>query len=141
MKRITKKMSLVLAMTMVLTSAGANTGVVSAETGTVRDWSLSLPHGNGNYYFPFRSKETNEKSGYANVKKMESSGVAIWFNKGTSLSNVVVITDIVKFSKTGKKTINYKSNYQKGTSVDMGIENSDSTIIFRDSASGTVNYK
>lgn len=139
-KRLNKKIGVVLAAAMVLTSIGMNPNTVLAS-GTERSWSLSLPHNNGNYYFPFRIKETNEVSGYATVKEMESSGVAIWFNKGTETSNAVKITDVVKFTKTGTKTINYNSNSAKGTSVDMGIENSDRTLIFRDYAAGVVNYK
>lgn len=51
------------------------------------------------------------------------------------------ITDVVKFRKKTKKDVEYNRNSKKGTGVDMGIENADSTMLFRDSASGTLNYK
>lgn len=104
--RIKKSICVCLAMSMLVGSNVLPNSKVFAETGTVRDWSLALPHDNGNYYFPFRTKETNEKKGYVRVKKIESSGVNVWFNKGTSLKDVVKITDVVKFRKKPKKMLN-----------------------------------
>lgn len=141
-KMIKKGICTVLVMTFMIGIVGvcSSSSKVFAA-GTSRNWSLSLPHDNGNYYFPFRKKQTNQRDGYVEVTKMESSGVAVWFNKGTSLKNVVKITDVVKFNKKTKKTVYYKNNYSKGTSVDMGIENSDNTWLFKDSAAGKLNYK
>ena len=50
------------------------------------------------------------KKGYVRVKKIESSGVNVWFNKGTSLKDVVKITDVVKFRKKTKKDVEYNRN-------------------------------
>ncbi len=140
--KINKKICSILVTSLMLGVVGMFNGSdTSSAAGTDRDWSLSLPHEHGNYYYPFRKKETNEKSGYVQVTKLESSGVAVWFNKGTSLKDVVRITDVVKFTKKAKKTVNYNSSSKKGSSVDMGIENSDYTWLFRDDAAGIVNYK
>lgn len=129
-----------LAVAMCIT-LGTSRSSFAQASGTERSWSLSLPHENGNYYYPFRTKETNEKTGYVEVGSLSSSGVNVWFNKGEGLQSAVRITDVVKFKKACKKDVIYKTNYSKGKKVDMGIENADATILFRDKASGIVNYK
>lgn len=126
-----------LALSLLLTPANT----VKAS-GTERSWSLALPHNNGNHYFPFRKKQTNEKKGYIILKSCDSSnGSNAWFCSGTGLSSAVRCSSIAHMRKPGKYVITYNKNSNAGSSVDMAIENSSSTWLIRDHASGVVNYK
>lgn len=86
----------------------------ASSNGTERDWEVALPHGNANYYFKSREKETDSTEGYVVVDDLGgASGVNVWFN----------------------------TRNKKGTMVHMGIENQDNTRFFKDVAKGTVNYR
>lgn len=151
LKKMHKKLvyvgvSMALALTVLV--GGFATTAKKAEAGsngTERDWKVTLPHGNGNFYFPFRKKETNMDRGYVEVRKMGSSGVNVWFNTGTNVNDAKKITGVKMIDKSLLKFSVYvdyfEGKYSKGMSVDLGIENNDNTWLQRDDASGTVNYR
>lgn len=143
MKTIRKKsLALVGASTLAISLLVTPPTTVVNASGTERPWKVTLPHNNGNYYFPFRKKQTNEDRGYIYLKTCDSKdGVSAWFCSGTGLSSAMRCSNIVSMKAPKNRTVFYQSNSKKGSSVDMAIENSSSTWLKRDHASGIVNYK
>lgn len=138
-KKRSKKLILILTMLMVFTISIPVLATTIPNAGTERAFSATLPSNYENVYFTTRTKQSNYSIGYVYLTSLSSScsGINAWIcDSSKSRCSSIAYCSSLKV----KYAINYSRNAASGSSVRLGIEDYDNTLLFSHSVEGYVNY-
>jgi hypothetical protein len=134
-----KKIIFTLLALVVLTMSIPALASTIPNAGTERSFDTELPLSNKNVYFRTRTKQSNYAIGYAYTTSKSSScnGINSWICDSSKSR----CTSIAYCSSNNTKyAMNYSRNAASGSSVRLGMEDYDTTVLVNHSVKGYVNY-